>query len=354
MVQNRFACWARERRPIQLELVEAPEVDLVFDCPFVTTRASRNLHFEPVITDHLLDALPPVARDHALYLEDARLRRDAFGIIVWAAVLLEAVLEDVLRADDTKPAEERPDLGGLINRLQTSLNREVGGGAAAEVLDAAHTLRVNRNRAVHNTGLTKQGLANAARKTSDDLRLILNWWLQCRRVSSRETPAWRGRVFLATITPDQARHRGFLLDLKAALAQRLLEPVTVELTQYDRRAPLARVAEAMRQCDAVLVVGLERSRAFYVRDREGSEKEADETNRRYSSAWLHMEGALAYGLGLGERVYVLCEPHIHGEGVFDKDWNQFQRVEINQLSVEDANVRETLDRILAATVSLGR
>jgi hypothetical protein len=61
-----------------------------------------------------------------------------------------------------------------------------------------------------------------------------------------------------------------------------------------------------------------------------------------------MESALAYGLGLGDRVFVLCEPTIHSEGVFDKDWNQFQRVEIEHLSIDDANVRKTLDRLAAA------
>jgi len=307
------------------------------------------MRFDPIINDHLLETLPPVARDHALYLEDARLRKDAFGIIVWAAVLLEALLDDVLRGAEAEPkqVEDRLELGKLIGLVQGQLEREGSKSAAPEVLDAAHTIRVHRNRAVHNTGRAKTGLDSAAQNALDNLKLILEWW-QKRRASPKAPPDWRGRVFLATITPDQARHRGFLADLKAALVQRKLEPVTVELTQYDRKVPLARVAEVMRQCQAVLVVGLERSRAFYVRDREGSERETDATNRRYSSAWLHMEGALAYGLGLGERVYVLCEPDIHSEGVFDKDWNQFQRVEIGRLDVADAGVKETLDRIEAA------
>jgi hypothetical protein len=312
------------------------------------------MRFEPVIDDRLLNALPRVARDHALYLEDARLRRDAFGIIVWAAVLLEAVLEDVLLAtgDVARAGEERPDLGGLIGRIQALLKREGPDGAAPEVLDAAHTVRVNRNRAVHNTGRRKVGLDNAALKTSDDLRLVLDWWYARRHLPKADAPGWIGRVFLATITPDQPRHRGFLADLANALIERKLEPVTVTQSEYDRKSPLVPVARDMRTCDAVLVVGLERSRAFYVRDREGSEKERDETNRRYSSTWLHMEAALAYGMGLGERVYVLCEPGIHSEGVFDKEWNQFQRVEITRLDVEDANVVDTLDRISADVARL--
>jgi hypothetical protein len=312
------------------------------------------MRFESVIDDRLLNALPAVARDHALYLEEARLRRDAFGIVVWAAVLLEALLEDVLAAagDTPKAGEERPDLGGLIGRTQALLRREGPDGAAAEVLDAAHTVRVNRNRAVHNTGRRKVGLDNAALKTSDDLRLVLDWWYRRRHAPAGDRPQWLGRVFLATITPDQPRHRGFLADLTNALIRRRLEPVSVTPTEYDRKSPLEPIAREMRTCDAVLVVGLERSRAFYVRDREGSEKEKDETNRRYSSSWLHMEAALAYGLGLGERVYVLCEPGIHSEGAFDKEWNQFQRVEIARLDVEDANVVETLERIAADVARL--
>jgi hypothetical protein len=312
------------------------------------------MRFERVIDDRLLNVLPPVARDHALYLEEARLRQDGFGIIVWAAVLLEALLEDVLLAagDILKAGEERPDLGGLIGKVQALLKREGPGGFAPEVLDAAHTVRVNRNRAVHNTGRRKVGLDNAALKTSDDLRLILDWWYSRRRLPTSEAPGWIGRVFLATITPDQPRHRAFLADLANALIVRRLQPVSVTPTEYDRKSPLDPIAREMSACDAVLVVGLERSRAFYVRDREGSEKEKDETNRRYSSSWLHMEAALAYGLGLGERVYVLCEPSIHSEGVFDKEWNQFQRVEITRLDIEDTNVVETLERISADIAKL--
>jgi hypothetical protein len=271
-------------------------------------------------------------------------------------VLLEALLDDVLRGAKAEPKqmEDRQELGKLIGLVQGQLEREGSKSAAPEVLDAAHTIRVHRNRAVHNTGRAKTGLDSAAQNALDNLKLILDWWQKRRASPTAPPPDWRGRVFLATITPDQARHRGFLADLKAALVQRGLEPVTVELTQYDRKAPLARVAAVMRQCQAVLVVGLERSRAFYVRDREGSERETDATNRRYSSAWLHMEGALAYGLGLGEGVYVLCEPDIHSEGVFDKGWNQFQRVEIEHLDIDDANVRETLDRLTAAVLHLNQ
>jgi hypothetical protein len=114
--------------------------------------------------------------------------------------------------------------------------------------------------------------------------VVLEWWRARRSALPAAAPDWLDRVFLATITPDQARHRGFLIDLRAELITRRLQPVAVEPLAYDRKAPLKPVAEAMRTCDAVLVVGLERSRAFYVRDREGSDKQAEETNRRYSSA----------------------------------------------------------------------
>lgn len=301
-----------------------------------------------VIRDDILARLPPVARDHALYLEEARQRRDAFGIIVWAAVLLEAILEDVLRdrGDEIGAGKDRDDLGGLIKRLEPVVKGD--GRVAAEVLEAAHSVRVNRNRAVHHTGRRKLGLENAATKTCDELRLILEWWSTRKTPSASALVAWIGRVFLASITPNQPRHRGFLADIRQELIKRELEPVTVELTEYDRRAPLAAVSQVMRHCDAVLIVGLERSRAFHVRDREGSDSESDAFDRRYSSSWLHMEGGLAYGLGLGDRVFVLCEPGIHGDGVFDADWNQYQRVEIADLDVDSAPVRQTLERLVAS------
>jgi len=98
----------------------------------------------------------------------------------------------------------------------------------------------------------------------------------------------------------------------------------------------------------MLVIGLERTRAYLVRDREGTDREFEETHRRYSSAWLDIEGGIAFGLGLGDRVFVLCEPGIVSAGVFDREWNQYVVVAPARMDINDPAVIRTIDQISAA------
>jgi len=280
-------------------------------------------------------------------MEDALNRKDRFAACVWAAVFLEALLEDVLVRLGVEPEGRdgggRPELGGMIDKVRKRIDSDPAlRRTGAEVVDCAHGVRSIRNRLVHNTGRAKRDLDSAARRIVDDLRVILAWWSDLPREPQSLQPEI-GRVFLSTISPDQPRHRGFLADIERALKSKGFAVVRLFLSEYDRRVPLTRAAEFIRACDVVLCIGLERSHAYYVRDREGSEKETSITDRLYSSAWLHMEAGLAHGLG--KPVFVLCEAAIADEGVFDRNWNEFPVIEMATLSVGNQGVQEALKRI---------
>jgi hypothetical protein len=100
--------------------------------------------FDAILNYATLERLPSVPRDHALYLEDARLRSDAFGVIVWSAVLLEALLSVILPPEQKKT--ERPDLNGLIDNVAALLTS--GGSAAPDVIDSSHKLECFGNPAL--------------------------------------------------------------------------------------------------------------------------------------------------------------------------------------------------------------
>lgn len=308
---------------------------------------------EPVITEHDFTRLPALARDHGLHMEQALFDGDWFSVIVWAAVTLEALLEYALHHSNDLEAggsgDARPDLGGMISVLdkQSKTDGTVD-RSLPEVIDRAHSIRVARNMAVHNTGRHKAGLDRQAEKVCDDIRVILDWWLSAYAPETDQLDPPTGSVFLATITPDHPRHRAFLSDLKRGLLERGVQPVSVEMTEYDRKAPLSRVRTAMAECDAVLIVGLERSRAYLVCDREGTPRQVEAKHRRYSSAWLHMEAGLAFGMGLDKQVYVVCEEPIWSEGVFDRDWNEFDPIAVPRLDVNEPDIVETLNRIANA------
>lgn len=302
------------------------------------------------IDESKLLKLPPLVRQHAIQLDNAIFGRDAFSSIVWAAVTLESLLEETLLAlnQDSlgRRATTRPDLGGMLSDLESVLKQiPAENRLGAEMLDRAHSIRVARNITVHHTGHAKGDLTRQAEKVREDLEFILRWWFDQIYSPDNSTPKTVARVFLATITPDHPKHRAFLAELKHALVGKGLEPVTVAISEYDKHRPLAVVAETMKGCDAVLIVGLERSRAYLVCDREGTLQEREDVHRRYSSAWLHMEAGLAYGLGFGERVFVLCEQTIWSEGVFDRDWNQYRPIVMPVLDAQSPEVSETLNRI---------
>ena len=60
---------------------------------------------------------------------------------------------------------------------------------------------------------------------------------------------------------------------------------------------MEKVRRYIEGCHGIIVLGLERSHAYFYRDKEGSEKELEATHRRYSSAWLQLETGMAIGMG---------------------------------------------------------
>jgi len=303
------------------------------------------------ISDDDFLRLPALVRHHAVQLDNAVFNKDYFSSIVWAAVTLEALLEDILEALEKpvqgKHGNERQDLGGMLCALESAVKEsDRKSDGTMELISRAHTIRATRNIIVHNTGRQKKDMQREAEVVCEGLSDLLQWWL--KEFSQPAQPSLDGasRVFLATINPDHPRHRAFLGDLKQALYAAGLEPVTVKMTEYDRKHPLLCVKNEMEKCDAVLIVGLERSRAYLVCDREGTPKQIEDKHRRYSSAWLQMEAGLAYGLGFThESVFVMCEQNICSEGVFDRNWNEFTPIILPALNVSLPTIQETIRRI---------
>lgn len=103
-----------------------------------------------------------------------------------------------------------------------------------------------------------------------------------------------------------------------------------------------KVKSVIETCNAIVVIGLERSHVYYLRDKEGSEKE--DMHSRYTSAWLQLESGIA--IGMGKEVFVLCQKDLYGGGIFDRDWNTFVPMELNlPLNIYDKNVDMILGKI---------
>ena len=283
---------------------------------------------------------------HAYALHrDAQGAGDALATGVWGAVFLEAFLEEAIEAAGLSGGER--DLGGMVNRLRGAKTLRHG----AEVLNQCDMVRVARNALVHAGASPGQVVATHAATIAGNLphilRLAQPWFVGVRPAEAAEPayPPMAARVFVSTITPHLQLQDLFLLALYETMRWQGLEPIRVVLDEYDKRDPVRKIIETLRRCDALLCVGLERSHAYFLREREGSDKARETLHGFYSSGWLNLEAGAAFALELP--VFVMCQSHIMSDGVFDRDWNSAPTyvIESNPPTVDDPAVQRCLARL---------
>ncbi len=256
-----------------------------------------------------------------------------FASAVWGAVLLEAFLSD-LAGELGFRGKANDDLNERISRLRQYVNSPAASGLEVpdEIVKRCDEIRNIRNRLVHHTGLPKTTLERDAQSICGALEVILDWYRKTKPpieppTSREDSPALSGGgvpVFISTISPDNRRQSYFLDAFQNRLRQIGVAPVRVKLTQYDQRDPFGKVRDTMKSCRGCIVLGLERSHAYFLRDKEGTDRETEDTHRKYTSGWLHLEAGIANALGLP--VWVLCQKDICSDGVFDRQWNSYAPV----------------------------
>jgi hypothetical protein len=266
-----------------------------------------------------------------------------FAAAIWGAVFLEAFLDE-LAGELRLTRCGSDDLQGRIQQLQ-QYARNPGPGRLSvpdEVIKRCHDVRNTRNRLVHDTGLAKTTLVQDAQFIAAALEVILDWYLTVRpqRPANEEVPVQPGGVpvFVSTIIAHQPRQARFLNAFCVRLRGVGVEPVRLAPVQFDRRDPVGKSRRAIEHCRGAVILGLERSHAYFLCDREGSEQENDVTHRRYSSGWLHLEGGIAAALGLD--VFVLCQKDIASDGIFDRVFNSYHVTELPSLDDDSPELAE--------------
>ncbi len=71
----------------------------------------------------------------------------------------------------------------------------------------------------------------------------------------------------------------------------------------------------------------------------------EENHVIYTSGWLHIEAGMA--LALKQNVYVLSEKNIVSDGIFDRDWNSCNVIEIDSLD----NYENKIDDFISYVVN---
>jgi len=288
-----------------------------------------------------------IGRSYDLHREAAT-KGDWLSSGVWGAVFLEGFLEEACHALGI-PAPDRSDMGSLVSRLRNVKDLKHG----REILDLCDGVRLARNALVHSRATVGDSTQVHAQTIHGYLRQILflgQAWFADRIAAApldphSGFPAVIGRVFVSTITPHLPRQEGFLQDLLIEMRQLGLEPMRVEFDEYDRRDPIAKVLQVLGGCQALLSVGLTRSHAYFLRDREGSAKESESVHRWYTSGWLNLEAGAAFALK--RHVMVMCEKELAQDGIFDRDWNSSPPfvMTMSPPSIDDPQVQSCLRRL---------
>jgi hypothetical protein len=301
----------------------------------------------------LLDKVPGVVATHLRECLTAHQKEGWFAAAVWTAVVVEALLDSV--ADHygiDQPSWD--DLNGRITQLRAiAKNRQSAAPPIPdEIVRRCDEIRLTRNRLVHDTGLAKVTLRADATAMLAHLGVLLEWYADTIHRSKDhggdpeppvEAPAPAIRLFLSTNAPHTVRQTAFLGALKARLRRASIEPVQVTHDEYDKNNPLGKVKHELRKCDGLLAIGLERTNVYFCREKEGSHDQTEAVHRRYTSAWLDLEGGLAFGLDLP--VFVLCEKSIAREGLFDRSWNNFTVIELDELDADAAQLDPLFRRL---------
>lgn len=287
--------------------------------------------------------------------------REYLSAAIWSAVFVESVLKDYLR-DFGEKSKDRDELDSLIKRVANHLRNasqisDADKDMINDILRRAEEIRSKRNRLVHDTGVENRGLETDVSDMYNNVMQIINNYLDTQISKSIcaenskivDTKEIEGNeqefpIFISTITPHNFEQIEFIEGFCNRLREIGVTPVRCTLTDFDKRDPMNKVKSFIETCNAIVVIGLERSHVYYLRDKEGSEKEKEDMHRRYTSAWLQLESGIA--IGMGKEVFVLCQKDLYGGGIFDRDWNTFVPMELNlPLNIYDKNVDMILGKI---------
>jgi hypothetical protein len=180
------------------------------------------------------------------------------------------------------------------------------------------------------------------------LDLFVVW---CSRETVREQSSSQSDlpIFLSVGSAHSLEQEQFLRHLRSELAE-----VGVNLCQLSNNAefseerPFDQIRDLMSRCKAALVVGVERSHAYAVFERERSRRQRLYSDQYIPTAWNQIEGAIASALRLP--ILILKEKRLHNEGIFEAD-NHRHRREVFDLSAEAKGLSPGLRAILAGWVN---
>lgn len=287
-------------------------------------------------------------------------KNELLSAAIMAAVFAEALLKDIHMFFELELP--KGELNSLIDNYKKQV-RSIKNLSVDDknrlrgIINRCDEIRLKRNRLVHDTGLERTGIDADALDIHKNVMEIINLYLktdmaiQIRHrqknniMPEEEKPIdTKFSVFISTITPHTVEQEVFLNAVCNKLSNMGIKPVRCGLTDFDKKDPMEKVRKAIESCQAVLVIGLERSHAYLFRDKEFSPNEREGIHRKHTSSWLHIESGMA--VAQKKKIFVMCHKDIYGDGIFDRGWNSYPVLEFDSpLDVKHVKVQETLNAI---------
>ena len=227
-----------------------------------------------------------------------------------AGACLEGLLDLVLRGWGCQIAE-RATLGPLIGSLRQS------GRAPAELLERLNEANTIRNRAPHHKPHPLSRITEGdSLQILNILALLVEWWMAQPPVAAETDPiADLLPVFLSLGGPHRLDQLQFVRHLRTAMRDLGVDLRQLMPGQYSEQRPFDQIRQVMSSCVGALVVGLERSHAYTVFEREDSEQERLRQDQYIPTPWNQIEGGMAAALRLP--ILVMRERRLSVEGVFE-------------------------------------
>jgi hypothetical protein len=278
---------------------------------------------------------------------------DHFATALWGAVFLESFLEEILKRVKF-PVKNEKELNELISKLRQYINNpnptENSIKIPDEIVKRSDDIRNIRNRLVHNTGAKKDTITEDSRLIYSSVAVLVDWFVDTFYregvLSDKNSTVSRENlipVFFSCINPHTVEQALFIDSFLDKISGMGINPIRCEFNTYDQKDPIGKITRVIKGCKAIIVLGLERTHAYFLREKEKSNKEREYTHIKYTSGWLHLEAGIAAANNL--ETFVICEKDIFGEGIFDRNWFSYPINEIEHLDVSDKNLLEFFDHL---------
>lgn len=287
-----------------------------------------------------------VRADQALAAHEAGSHTESVAL---ASQCLERLLKEALQRWSL-PVPGLPALGPLVGAVDKTRKSPT---ALIERLNLANKIR---NSVLHDkmAGVAEEEESLTAANQGDSLlqihilEMATEWFLKTfdAEAEAADEDDNKLRIFLSVGGPHRLDQTQFLGHLRTEMRRQGVQLLSLD-GEYAENKPFDQIRELLATCHGALVLGMERSHAYAVFEKEKSDGEKYHPEQFVPTAWNQIEGSMASAVGL--KVLVLRERRLHHEGIFEAKHHDHQICDFD-LPIECRKLSSDLKQFLVGWV----